>query len=313
MMKTRKRYIGALLVATAWLSCATTLLSCGLSPKQQNGSGETATETTETAESRSSNADNTAKSNAIGEGSGDVAGDASYTVPDSLLPSPAPAKGSQLLRRKAYVCSFNLSTLMPDWVAWKITADHADGAVSRKGVKFHPDADVPENCQVTTYDYMRSGYDRGHMCPAGDNKWDAKAMEESFLMTNICPQLDEMNDGEWRHVEEAVHKWSRTAGRLVVITGPIFSNNMQRIGKHNDIAVPERFFKVVYSPKQNRAIAFVMENKKMPNSWTNYATTIDKVEALTGYDFLASLEDDVEDVIESKENIKDWPAYYPRR
>jgi endonuclease G len=88
---------------------------------------------------------------------------------------------------------------------------------------------------------------------------------------------------------------------------------MQRIGKHNDIAVPERFFKVVYSPKQNRAIAFVMENKKMPNSWTNYATTIDKVEALTGYDFLASLEDDVEDVIESKENIKDWPAYYPRR
>ena len=69
----------------------------------------------------------------------------------------------------------------------------------------------------------------------------------------------------------------------------------------------------MYSPKQNRAIAFVMENKKMPNSWTNYATTIDKVEALTGYDFLAMLDDKVEDVIESKENIKDWPAYYPRR
>jgi endonuclease G len=122
-----------------------------------------------------------------------------------------------------------------------------------------------------------------------------------------------MNDGEWRHVEEAVHKWSRTAKRLIVLTGPIFSNDMERIGKHDDIAVPKSFFKVIYSPEQNRAIAFVMENKKMPNSWTNYATTIDKVEALTGYDFLASLDDEVENVVESKENIKDWPAYYPRR
>ena len=88
---------------------------------------------------------------------------------------------------------------------------------------------------------------------------------------------------------------------------------MEYIGKHSDIAVPKSFFKVIYSPEQNRAIAFVMENKKMPNSWTNYATTIDKVEALTGYDFLAGLEDNVENVIESKQNIKDWPAYYPRR
>ena len=41
--------------------------------------------------------------------------------------------------------------------------------------------------------------------------------------------------------------------------------------------------------------------------------TIDEVEALTGYDFLAVLDDSVENVIESKQNIKDWPRYYPRR
>ena len=77
--------------------------------------------------------------------------------------------------------------------------------------------------------------------------------------------------------------------------------------------MPESFFKVIYAPELNRAIAFVMENKGMPNSWTNYATTIDKVEELTGYDFLSKLEDKVENVVESKENIKNWPAYYPRR
>jgi DNA/RNA endonuclease G (NUC1) len=56
-----------------------------------------------------------------------------------------------------------------------------------------------------------------------------------------------------------------------------------------------------------------MENKGIPNNCTNYATTIDKVEELTGYDFLSKLEDKVENVVESKENIKNWPAYYPRR
>jgi len=214
------------------------------------------------------------------------------------------------------VVYFNKYYRVPNCVAYELTntmtsmADSRD-AENRANYKFERDHDV-KGCP-DWWEYKESGYTRGHMAPAMDMRWNKTAMEQCFLMTNICPQLDEMNDGEWRHVEEAVHKWSRTAKRLIVLTGPIFSNDMERIGKHDDIAVPKSFFKVIYSPEQNRAIAFVMENKKMPNSWTNYATTIDKVEALTGYDFLASLDDEVENVVESKENIKDWPAYYPRR
>lgn len=308
MMKTRKRYIGALLVATAWLSCATTLLSCGLSPKQQNGSGETATETTETAESRSSNADNTAMSNAIGEGSGDVAGDASYTVPDSLLPSPAPAKGSQLLRRKAYVCSFNLSTLMPDWVAWKITADHADGAVSRKGVKFHPDADVPENCQVTTYDYMRSGYDRGHMCPAGDNKWDAKAMEESFLMTNICPQDHGLNIGDWNEMEMQCRRWAQQYGEVYIVCGPIlFRQKHATIGQEHRVTVPEAFFKVVLCLKgEPKAIGFIYRNTDGNRPKGDYVNSIDQVERITGLDFFHGLNAKTQKKVEAEADLNLW-------
>ena len=223
---------------------------------------------------------------------------------------------NQTVRYKSITVYFNKRYRVPNCVAYELTntmtsmADSKD-AENRADYKFERDHDV-KGCP-DWWEYKESGYTRGHMAPAMDMRWDKTAMEQCFLMTNICPQLDEMNDGEWRHVEEAVHKWSRTAGRLIVFTGPIFSDKMERIGKYDDIVVPERFFKVVYSPKQNRAIAFVMENKKMPNSWTNYATTIDKVEALTGYDFLAALDDKVEDVIESKQNIKDWPAYYPRR
>ena len=235
----------------------------------------------------------------------------------SLLDVKLPERlDNQTVHYKAITVYFNKYYRVPNCVAYELTntmtamADSRD-AENRADYKFERDHNV-KGCP-DWWDYKDSGYTRGHMAPAMDMRWNKTAMEQCFLMTNICPQLDEMNDGEWRHVEEAVHKWSRTAKRLIVFTGPILTNDMERIGKHNDIAVPKSFFKVVYSPEQNRAIAFVMENKKMPNSWTNYATTIDKVEALTGYDFLTSLEDKVEDVIESKENIKNWPAYYPRR
>ncbi len=223
---------------------------------------------------------------------------------------------NQTVRYKAITVYFNKNYRVPNCVAYELTSTMTSMADSREAenradYKFERDHDV-KGCP-DWWDYKESGYTRGHMAPAMDMRWDKTAMAQCFLMTNICPQLDEMNDGEWRHVEEAVHKWSRTADRLIIFTGPIFSDNMDRIGKHYNIVVPERFFKVIYSPNQNRAIAFVMENKPIPNSWTNYATTIDKVEELTGYDFLPSLEDKVEDVIESKENIKDWPKYYPRR
>ena len=235
----------------------------------------------------------------------------------SLLDVKLPERlDNQTVRYKSIVVYFNKHYRVPNCVAYELTStmtSMADSkeAENRADYKFERDYNV-KGCP-DWWEYKESGYTRGHMAPAMDMRWDKTAMEQCFLMTNICPQLDEMNDGEWRHVEEAVHKWSRTAKRLIIFTGPIFSDDMDHIGKYGDIAVPDSYFKVIYAPELNRAIAFVMENKPIPNSWTNYATTIDKVEELTGYDFLASLNDGVENVVESKENIKDWPKYYPRR
>ena len=200
----------------------------------------------------------------------------------SLLDVKLPERlDNETVHYKSIVVYFNKHYRVPNCVAYELTntmtsmADSRD-AENRADYKFERDYDV-KGCP-DWWDYKDSGYTRGHMAPAMDMRWDKTAMAQCFLMTNICPQVDEMNDGEWRHVEEAVHNWSRKAGRLVVITGPSFSNDMERIGKHGEITVPERFFYFFYSP-----------------------------------DFLASLEDNVEDVIESKQNIKDWPAYYPRR
>ena len=138
-------------------------------------------------------------------------------------------------------------------------------------------------------------------------------MEQCFLMTNICPQDHELNDGEWRHMEEAIHTWAKRTERLVIFTGPVLRNDMKRTGKNHNIAVPSKFYKVVYDPKQKKAIAFLFKNEKATSSWTNYAVTIDEVEQLTGIDFLAALPDDVETTVESKQYIGNWPRYTPRR
>ena len=102
------------------------------------------------------------------------------------LEIPAAIEGEQILERMAYTASYNQETRCPNWVAWKLTAEHADGEVKRNS-RFYEDEEVPAP-RATPADYKGSGWSRGHMCPAGDNKWDEEAMTQSFLLTNVCPQ-----------------------------------------------------------------------------------------------------------------------------
>lgn len=214
---------------------------------------------------------------------------------------------SILLYREGYTASYNIDTKTPNWVAWHLTANHVDGAVKRNGVQFHADDDVPEP-RVDTYDYMRSGYDRGHMCPAGDNRWSETAMEQSFLMTNVCPQDHALNSGLWNSIEEQCRTWAKRYGDVFIVCGPIyFKQPHKRIG-NNKVQVPEAFYKVILRLKPTpKAIGFVCRNtsakghKKM-----EYVNTVDDVERITGIDFFPKLPDDVEQRVECQADISEW-------
>ena len=239
------------------------------------------------------------------------------TGDQSLLDVSLPANlTDEVLRYKAITIHFNSRYRVPNCVAYELTntqvamADAPD-AERRDNYNFNRDTRV-DGCP-DWWEYKETGYDRGHMAPAMDMRWSRQAMEQCFLMTNICPQDHELNDGEWRHMEEAIHTWAKRTERLVIFTGPVLRNDMKRIGKHRNIAVPSKFYKVVYDPKQKKAIAFLFKNEKTRNSWTNYAVSVDEVEQLTGIDFLAALPDDVETTVESKQSIGKWPRYNPRR
>ncbi len=212
-----------------------------------------------------------------------------------------------ILRRKGYTASYNPTTKLPNWVAWHLTAAHTEGDAKRKGNAFHEDTDVPEP-RVDTYDYVRSGYDRGHMCPAADNKWDALAMEQSFLMTNICPQDHMLNIGDWNNLETQCRQWAEQYGGIYIVCGPVlYKSKHKTIGK-SKVVVPEAFFKVILRMgKSPQAIGFIYRNNDKRHPWGDYVNSVDEVERITGFDFFSTLPDSVERRVEKAYDAAAWP------
>lgn len=226
---------------------------------------------------------------------------------DKLVMQTSP-KGTpeQILKRTGYVASYNKTTLLPNWVAWHLTAERTEGSVKRSGVDFAEDTEVPEP-RATDWDYYNSGYDRGHMCPAADNKWSKKAMEESFLFTNMCPQNGNLNRGDWNEMEMACRKWAKKYGDLYIVCGPIlYKGKHKTIGK-NKVVVPEAFFKVVLRTGDDpQAIGFIYKNTSGNRPKDSYVNTVDEVERITGIDFFPSLPDDVEKKVEAECDLGLW-------
>lgn len=226
---------------------------------------------------------------------------------DKLVMQTSP-KGTpeQILKRTGYVASYNKATLLPNWVAWHLTAERTEGSAKRSGVDFAEDTEVPEP-RATDWDYYNSGYDRGHMCPAADNKWSKKAMEESFLFTNMCPQNGNLNRGDWNEMEMACRKWAKKYGDLYIVCGPIlYKGKHKTIGK-NKVVVPEAFFKVVLRTGDDpQAIGFIYKNTSGNRPKDSYVNTVDEVERITGIDFFPSLPDDIEKKVEAECDLGLW-------
>ncbi len=224
--------------------------------------------------------------------------------PDYIsIPAKIRDKPEQILYRKAYALSYNKDTRLANWVAWHLTKAHTYGDLERPQRAFHDDDDVRNTTHY--WDYNKdTRYDRGHMCPAGDNKWDKTAMEESFLMTNVCPQYYTLNSGVWNDIEIKCRDWARQEGDVYIVCGPVFfpnKTNREYIGGKNKIPVPDAFFKVVLSnKKKGKGIGFICENRGGGYDLNDYSVTIDEVEELTGIDFFPALPDAMEEHLESQ-------------
>ena len=215
-----------------------------------------------------------------------------------------PAIESREYDYEGFRLSFNKHNRTPNWVAWELLGSETSGDQTRHN-KFWQD-DRVEGCP-TTDDYRNSGYDRGHLCPAADQKWSQKAMDDCFVMANMCPQVHALNSGAWNTLENRERDWAQRDSALVIVAGPIYSSeDKTTIG--NGVLVPGAFFKVILAPyvDQPRAIAFVYPNMSAPGNMQNYVTTVDEVEKLTGLDFFYMLPDEIENEVESKSSFREW-------
>ena len=223
------------------------------------------------------------------------------------IPAPLKDRPEQILHKKGFTVSYNSRTKTPNWVAWHLTKSHTKGANQRSKEVFTEDVSVSEP-RATDNDYYNSRYDRGHMCPAGDNKWDKQAMEQSFLFTNICPQNHGLNKYEWNDLEIQCRDWAREYGAIDIVCGPIYkaTGEQKTIGR-GKVWVPDAFFKVILCRQgKPKAIGFIYRNEGVKQTQAEALRSVDEIEVLTGIDFFPALDDETEARIEAKANLSEW-------
>lgn len=228
------------------------------------------------------------------------------TIGNLEIPAKIEGRKEQVIEHTGYTVSYNGDWRIPNWVAYELTDKEAEGDVPRHN-KFAPDPLVASYETADTQDYTNSGFDRGHMAPAGDMKWSREAMVESFYLSNVCPQNQNLNRGIWNDLEQQVRDLAKQKGRIYVVCGPIVSNEPKTIGYHK-VAVPDAFFKVLLQNVNGEyaAIAFMFPNKSGRKLLSTYAMSVDDIEGVTGIDFFPSLPDGIEEAVESQVDFTKW-------
>ena len=243
-----------------------------------------------------------------------------------------PGATGELLCRTGFALAHDETTKTPVWVAQRMTPERLVNRVTRTD-RFAADPDLPPGKRAELEDYRGSGYDRGHMAPAADMRWSVQAMEESFYLSNMAPQVGPgMNRGVWAEIESTIRRWVSQRGELFIFTGPIVAqanktampnkasskavpkaqltatervsgaaleNKAPAYIGPNAVAVPTHFYKVVFDPVRVEAIAFVVPNAPHANRKIDeFITSVRDIEARTGLDFLNRINPAVQALIE---------------
>lgn len=195
-----------------------------------------------------------------------------------------------LLRNTGFVIGYSEQRRAPLWVAYKA------GAVGQGRLPPRPEfeRDARSRAAVTRNDLAGRGYDRGHMAPnyAIARLYGRKAQQQTFLMTNVVAQKSRLNQLLWQRIEEVeVDHIAPRLGELWVITGPVFDARRETL--RSGVEIADAFYRLwldVTADGRPRALAFLVpQNVRGDEPLTQFLTTVDRIEALTGLDFYAEL------------------------
>ena len=210
----------------------------------------------------------------------------------SYLKPGDPDHVDQYLCRDGYVAGYDYTSRQAAWVAYRLTGKKVSKHLERHD-HFEADEAIPDKYQATLDDYHHSGYDRGHLAPYAAMDFNRHSARQSFLLSNIAPQTPRLNRQLWRRLESDVRFWARAKKQIYVRTGPIYKKQTPASFIGDGVAVPDYFFKIIYAPKQNQAIAFVMPNRRKIKDLkpADYRTSIKAIQQRTGLKFLTNVPD----------------------
>ncbi|KAM3929106.1 nuclease EXOG, mitochondrial [Leptodactylus fuscus] len=170
-----------------------------------------------------------------------------------------PQSGTEVRQYISHALSYDQAKKTPRWVIEHLTKEKIVGLADRKHCRFKPDPNIPEIFNASNEDYLRSGWSRGHMAPAGDSKYSTEAMAETFYLSNIVPQNYENNAGFWNRFEMYCRDLTQRFDDVWIVSGPLTlpvqhengkkSVTYQVIGK-DDVAVPTHLYKVILARKK---------------------------------------------------------------
>ncbi|WP_346883014.1 DNA/RNA non-specific endonuclease [uncultured Algibacter sp.] len=211
----------------------------------------------------------------------------------------------QIVHHEGYSLSYSEPHEQAEWVAYELKKSHLSNS-NFKRPYFEID-DAVKTGAAHWRNYKKSGYDRGHLCPAGDKRYSQSAHDETFLTSNISPQEHEFNAGIWNTLEQKVRYWARKYNGVFVVTGGVLKGRMKTIGDEK-VAVPKQFYKVLIDNNtgKTKMIGFLMPHNNSKKPLYEFVVPVDKIETLTGIDFFPELDDAIENKLEASSDYKGW-------
>lgn len=217
---------------------------------------------------------------------------------------PSSEVGDQVINRRYYQLSYSNEHEQAEWVYYKLSKKLIDGKAERTD-RFVADPDVIDETALSD-DYTNTGFDRGHLLPAADMKVSQKAMQETFYMSNISPQLPEFNRKIWKKLEKKVREFVKDKGSLYVITGPVLEKGLPTIDKN--VSIPQMYYKIlVHKHGENiETISFLLPHEESKKELSEFIVSVDDIEKVTGIDFFKQLDSEVEQSLERRKYNGKW-------
>jgi len=211
----------------------------------------------------------------------------------------------QVVHHNGYSLSYSEAHEQAEWVAYELKKSHLS-STNHKRPYFEIDQAIKTGA-AHWRNYKNSGYDRGHLCPAGDRRYSKEAHDETFLTSNISPQEHQFNSGVWNKLEQKIRYWAKKYNGVYVVTGGVLKGHLKTIGDEQ-VSVPNLFYKVLidYNNGNPKMIAFLIPHENSNKPLYEFVVSVDEVEQLTGIDFFPQLEDSIENKLEASSSYKGW-------